>query len=111
MAAIESPTDFYNLFVDDYHLIFPNWEKVVRDQGVTLKTFIRKEINEGASISVLDCSCGIATQAIGLALQGYKITGTDISPKEIERAKRDAARLGAPILFHVADFRCLESIL
>ncbi|MGY5060876.1 hypothetical protein ACWDFR_43675 [Streptomyces sp. 900105755] len=28
---------------------------------------------------MLDCSCGIGTRAIGLALRGHRVTGTDLS--------------------------------
>ena len=35
---------------------------------------------------VLDCSCGIGTQAIGLALRGHRVTGTDLSFRAAARA-------------------------
>lgn len=48
---------------------------------------------------VLDAACGIGTQAIGLALNGHAVTGSDFSP---------AVRFGAEIEFRVADFRHLS---
>ncbi len=59
---------------------------------------------------MLDCSCGIGTQTIGLAHLGYRVTGTDVSRRAIERAQREAERLGAEAIFAVADFRDLSAI-
>ena len=59
---------------------------------------------------VLDCSCGIGTQSIGLARLGYRVTGTDVSEVEVERARHEARRLGATASFGVADFRDLSRI-
>jgi glycine/sarcosine N-methyltransferase len=56
---------------------------------------------------VLDCSAGIGTQAIGLALRGYEVHATDVSGKAIERARQEAARFGVSMTFGVADFRSL----
>jgi SAM-dependent methyltransferase len=60
-------------------------------------------------LSILDCSCGIGTQAIGLALLGYVVHATDLSPKAVERAQEEAKRLKADLTFGVADFRVLET--
>lgn len=40
---------------------------------------------------VLDCACGIGTQAVGFARLGYDVTASDISDAEIKEAKRRAA--------------------
>jgi SAM-dependent methyltransferase len=60
-------------------------------------------------LSVLDCSCGIGTQAIGLALRGYRVHGTDLSPRAVERARQEASAFGAAASFAVADMRALDS--
>jgi len=72
-----------------------------------LDRLIREETGE-AQMSILDCTCGIGTQAIGLALRGYTVTGTDISMQAINRAKREAESFGVSINFDVADIRNLE---
>jgi glycine/sarcosine N-methyltransferase len=59
--------------------------------------------------SVLDCACGIGTQAIGLAMRGYTVHATDLSPAAVARAAREAASFGAALTFDVADFRSLEA--
>lgn len=43
---------------------------------------------------MLDASCGIGTQAIGLARAGFTVTATDISLVSVERCAREAAAAG-----------------
>jgi SAM-dependent methyltransferase len=58
--------------------------------------------------SVLDGSCGVGTQAIGLAQAGYRVTATDISPTSVERCAREAGTRGLDIATAVADLRVLD---
>ena len=98
---------FYDDLADRYHLIFGDWDRAVRRQGEVLERLIRAEMGAG-SLSVLDCSAGIGTQAIGLALRGHTVRATDLSPKAIERARREADRFDVSMTFGVADFRALS---
>ena len=75
----------------------------MRRQGEVLDTLIRGELGD-APQRVLDCSCGIGTQAIGLALRGHDVLATDLSPASVERARHEAASMGAALAFGVADF-------
>jgi ubiquinone/menaquinone biosynthesis C-methylase UbiE len=59
---------------------------------------------------VLDCACGIGTQAIGLAKRGYRVVRSDISRRDLERAEREAARLGVQLELVRAAFCDLTSI-
>ncbi len=79
----------------------------MRRQGEVLDRLLGAQMC-GERFSILDCSCGIGTQAIGLALYGHDLAATDLSPKSVERAREEAERLGAQIAFEVADFRVLE---
>lgn len=99
-----SPQQFYDDLADSYAFIFPDWQAAVERQG----NLISKLIGE-SPLSVLDCSCGIGTQAIGLAKLGYKVHATDISPKEVEKAKEAADEMGVDLTFGVADFRNLDN--
>ncbi len=101
---------FYDKLSGDYHLIFADWKKSVKLQGVILDKLIRKNGFEPPA-QLLDCSCGIGTQTIGLALQGYNVQGTDLSPKSIARAKKEAKCLGLSIKFRTADFRKLAQVV
>lgn len=94
---------FYSELGDFYHLIYPDWEASVQRQAEVLDATIREVLR--VSETVLDVSCGIGTQSLGLASRGYKVTASDLSPGTIERAKREALRRGLDISYSVADMR------
>jgi SAM-dependent methyltransferase len=101
--------DFYDGFADDYDLVYAgNWQAAVERQGAALDALIRRLLPDAGT--VLDCSCGIGTQALGLAGLGYRVVGSDISSREIERARREAERIGVEATFLVADFRDLGRV-
>ncbi len=105
---MSDPTHFYDELADDYHLNYADWHEAVPRQGRVLAQLIRDRNGDKVAKTVLDCSCGIGTQAIGLALQGFDVTGTDISPKSIDRARREADLFDVSVDFGVADFRGLR---
>jgi len=99
---------FYDALADDYHLVYADWRRAVRHQGDALHNLIRSRLGDGVR-TVLDCSCGIGTQAIGLAVHGYTVHASDISARSVERAKREAATFDVDIDFNVADMRHLAA--
>lgn len=102
--------DFYDGFACDYHLVYGDrWDEAVERQGAALDRLIG-DAQPGAS-DLLDCSCGIGTQAIGLARRGYHVCGTDISERSVARARVEATRLGVNVAFGVADFRDLAKVV
>jgi glycine/sarcosine N-methyltransferase len=103
----DSVVQFYDQLAEDYHLIFADWKASIQRQAVSLDGLIRR-LSPGAPGTLLDCTCGIGTQAIGLALKGYHVHGTDLSPEAIARAKREAALIEADLTFEVADLRTLD---
>jgi len=94
---------FYDELAEDYDALHADWPSSVRSQGETLDRLIRGELGD-APQRVLDCACGIGTQAIGLALRGHDVLATDLSPGAVERAAREAAAMGAALRTGVADF-------
>ncbi len=60
-----SVAHFYDELADDYHLIYSDWDASIRRQGDALDALIGQD-----RAAVLDCSCGIGTQAIGLSCAG-----------------------------------------
>jgi glycine/sarcosine N-methyltransferase len=104
-----STSEFYDGLADDYHLIYWDWEEAVERQGRILDGLIRNALGPG-SRDVLDCACGIGTQAIGLAQHGHRVVGTDISNGALSRARREARRFGRQIDFGRADFRNLDAV-
>lgn len=99
--------NFYDLLSQDYDRLFRDWDAAVAWQGELLAGLLGAW-HPGSIGSVLDCSCGIGTQSIGLALHGYEVHGSDISSKSIEEARRRAERLGAKVEFSVADMTMLQ---
>ncbi|MGW2643683.1 class I SAM-dependent methyltransferase [Streptomyces sp. NPDC001393] len=97
-----STARFYDELAGDYHLIYADWAASVRRQGAGLDALLGRE-----RAAVLDCSCGIGTQAIGLALRGHRVVGTDLSVRAAARAGREAARLGVALPTAGADMRQL----
>lgn len=103
-----SVSDFYDELAPEYHLIYDDWNATVEQQGRALDRLIRSRLADARS--VLDCSCGIGTQALGLASLGYRVHGTDISERALGRARLEAARLGLDISFAVSDLRDLGKL-
>lgn len=104
----DSVQNFYEDLASDYHLIFADWKAAVLEQGEVLDSLIRGEMDSWP-LAVLDCSCGIGTQAIGLALRGYRVHGTDLSPAAVGRASQEAESFGTSLSFGVADLRALDT--
>jgi SAM-dependent methyltransferase len=96
-------SDFYDELAPLYHLIHQDWDASVRRQGEQLSALIKTEWPN--SKRVLDVSCGIGTQAIGLAEHGYSVAGSDISVSAVGRAEHEARARGAKVLFSVCDMR------
>ena len=103
-----SVRDFYDRLTPDYHLVYEDWHAAIELQGAALDRLIRGLHTN--PVDVLDCSCGIGTQAIGLARLGYRVQGTDISERSLERARTEATRLGVDVSFAVCDFRDLRPV-
>src|SRR5262245_19535914 len=64
--------DLYDRLAPLYHLIFPDWDASIERQADQLAGIIHERWGIGAR-SVLDVSCGIGTQAIGLARRGFQV--------------------------------------
>lgn len=102
-----SAEQFYEGLSNFYHFLFEDWHQAVHRQGGILDRILRDRLRD-QPLSILDCCCGIGTQAIGLALHGHHVNATDLSPAAVERAEREARDLGVSISFGVADVRTLN---
>jgi SAM-dependent methyltransferase len=98
---------FYDALAEDYHLLFADWRASVARQGEVLDRVLRETLGDHP-LRVLDAACGIGTQAIGVALKGHHVHGTDLSPGAVQRAQREAQSLGAKLELGTADFRALD---
>lgn len=99
---------FYDELSEEYHLLLSNWDEVVKGQGETLNQILLSYVQRN-QLDILDCSCGIGTQAIGLALKGHQVFASDLSSRAVERAKMEAKRFGLNMRFGVSDFRALKA--
>lgn len=57
---------------------------------------------------VLDLACGDGRHSLQLARRGFQVTGVDLSPSSIQRARELASHLAQPPHFAVRDMRQLE---
>jgi glycine/sarcosine N-methyltransferase len=102
--------EFYDELAGHHHLIFHDWEASITRQASVLGPILERECGPRGSLSVLDCACGIGTQVLGLAAAGFRVTGSDISPAVIYRARSEAAARGLDIPLYVVDMLDLSRI-
>jgi glycine/sarcosine N-methyltransferase len=100
----------YDELADHYHLNFENWQATIDRQAGLLAPLLEKECGPASRVRVLDCACGIGTQTLGLAARGFRMTASDLSPKAVERARREAAQRKLDIRFRVANMLDLASL-
>lgn len=98
---------FYDNLASQYDKLFLDWQSESREQAAILNKLFQAG-GFDTSAAVLDCACGIGTQAIGLAALGYCVAASDISDAEIAQAKKRAANNHVDIRFEHADFRALS---
>jgi glycine/sarcosine N-methyltransferase len=99
---------FYDALASDYHLLFPDWWTAAQWHGEVIAGVLAdRDVRPPAR--VLDCTCGVGTQALPLAALGYRTTGTDLSRRAIERARREARTRGIPVTLRRADVRRLRA--
>jgi 2-polyprenyl-3-methyl-5-hydroxy-6-metoxy-1,4-benzoquinol methylase len=94
-------TDFYDQLAPHYHLLFDDWNAGIERQGRQLTAIIRGRWPQ--TTTVLDVTCGIGTQSIALAANGFRVTASDLSPGAIERAMSEARKRGLEIEFSACD--------
>ena len=96
-----------SMFVEHAELYMPFLE-VRRERAVQETEILYGLFRDGgvpAHGRVLDLACGVGRHAIELAKLGYRVTGVDISPVFIERARELADEAGADVEFVVGDAR------
>lgn len=98
---------FYDNLATQYDKLFFDWKATTKEQAEILNNIF---LNNGFdnTDNILDCACGIGTQAIGIATLGYHVTASDISTRELAEAEKRAKENGVEICFKQADFRVLS---
>ena len=100
---------FYDNLATRYDKLFLDWQATTREQAELLHRLFESN-GFDRTAKVLDCACGIGTQAIGLATLGYHVTASDISEGELAEAEKRASEHNVNICFHQADFRALSDV-
>ena len=100
---------FYDNMASHYEKLFFDWNTTTKEQAALIQRIFQK-FGYDKTASILDCACGIGTQAIGLAALGYTITASDISDGEIAEAKIRAKNAKVNIHFENADFCALSAV-
>lgn len=100
---------FYDQLAPYYHLLYPDWQASIDRQAAGLGAVLT-EFGVAPGAPILDAACGIGTQCLGLAGDGYDVSASDISVAALQRAEEEAARRGLRIAFSVADLRELSTV-
>jgi SAM-dependent methyltransferase len=101
--------EFYDDLAEHYHLIFEDWSRSIERQANVLGPLLEIRIDR-TPLKILDCACGIGTQAIGIAQRGHTVVASDLSKAAVRRAAHEARKLGLDMEFHVADMRDLSAL-
>ena len=96
--------DFYDRLAPFYHLVYPDWEGRVVNEGDQL-TEILTGLDVPPGSRIHDAACGIGTQIIGLAQRGYRVTGSDLSEAALARAAIELGRRDLDVPLRTADLR------
>lgn len=99
----------YDDLAAHYHLIFENWEASIARQAAALGPLLETACGK-SPVHILDAACGIGTQAIGLAMRGHHVTGSDLSDAAIARARVESAARSLHIPAYTADMRDLSAV-
>ena len=107
ILAMDITQTFYDNLATQYDKLFLDWNATTREQADILSS-IFQEYGFSRNSHILDCACGIGTQAIGLASLGYDVTASDISDRELDEARIRAGKQGIKIRFEHSDFCALS---
>jgi SAM-dependent methyltransferase len=99
-----SAREFYDSLAETYDLYYLDWDKEINAQAETIRRLLPDVAGNGRR--VLDCSCGIGTQALGLAVVD-RVVATDFSLASVQRAMREGRDRQLDLGFAVADMRRL----
>lgn len=89
-GTFDAVADHYSAISKHYDDWFSMpWPQPAIRQGEALNSIIH-QASLPARSRVLDLTCGIGTQAFGLALKGHDVTAVDISEGQLDEARRRA---------------------
>jgi len=97
---------WYETFFSDIALDF--WRKVATPEQTRAEAdFLERFLALAPGASLLDVPCGLGRHALELASRGFRLTGVDLSPEAIEKARERARTMGLSIEWRRSDMRDL----
>lgn len=105
----DDPAEFYDRMAGFYDRIASGWDASMARQGRLLEDLLVRLLGRRPQ-RVLDCACGIGTQALGLAARDFDVTASDLSPEAVTRARAEAAARGLSVEVSVADMTSSEAL-
>jgi glycine/sarcosine N-methyltransferase len=96
--------EFYDRFASKYDVMISD-KRYDEDLPFFNSVFKKHSVK-----SILDCSCGTGKHVIKFSQLGFEVTGSDVSIKMINKAKRNAELLGTDVDFVQADFKRLTDV-
>ena len=96
----------YTKFADYYDLIYKGTVDYENECWILEAIFKKYCLKKPKSI--LDLGCGTGSHTVQLAKYGYNVTGIDISPAMIEKARKKAEKENVDTKFLVQDMRSLD---
>jgi len=95
-----------------YLVGFTPWERAASHppvKKVILELFDREEAARGKPLGkALDIGCGRGHWSVELAKRGWEVTGVDLEPRAVEKAKELAEEEGVDVRFFVGDITALD---
>lgn len=103
----------YRLFVEHAELYLPFLEQAKErapmETDVLAGLFEKVDVSHGGK--VLDVACGIGRHSVLLAQRGYRVTGVDISPLYVQKARECATAASVDASFAVGNALEIESLM
>ena len=103
-------TDYADYWDGSYRAFYGTGQAFRRPQDArtsSLREFLRWEQVPGPRGHVLDVGCGDGLNAVFLASLGYEVTGIDVSPVALARARAHAHERGLDVRFVCGDVRAM----
>jgi SAM-dependent methyltransferase len=96
-----------------YRRLFDNYAESYDRESFTQGTpgevdFFEREIRHNKDYRILDIGCGTGRHSIELARRGYPVTGIDLSPSQIRKAREKAAMAEVSVQFLLKDATALN---
>jgi len=96
--------EWYETFFSPLALEF--WRAVVPTEATRDEVdLVERELGLKGPGRLLDLPCGEGRHALELARRGHLVTGIDLSPPAVERARAESLRTGISVDFRVGDMR------